>query len=228
MRTTEQLKRGEWEVSVGNSGPLKPVPTDEDKPSEINSMYALSKRDQEDLCMIYGRTYGLPVTALRFFNIYGTRQALSNPYTGVAAVFASRMLNGKQPLIFEDGEQQRDFVSIHDIVRANILAMDAPASNGEVINVGSGQPVSIRRGAELLAGALGSRGLEPVVTGKYRAGDIRHCYADISKAQNLLAYEPQVSHEEGFAELADWLQSQEAEDKADTMLQQLAAHGLTA
>ncbi|WP_419805387.1 NAD-dependent epimerase/dehydratase family protein [Terriglobus sp.] len=228
VRTVEQLKRGDWEVSVGDSGPLKPVPTDEDKPSEINSMYALSKRDQEELCMIYGRTYGLPVTALRFFNIYGTRQALSNPYTGVAAVFASRMLNGKQPLIFEDGEQQRDFVSIHDIVRANILAMDAPKSNGEVINVGSGKPVSIRRIAELLASALGSRGLEPVVTGKYRAGDIRHCYADISKARALLGYEAQVSHEEGFAELAGWLANQEAEDKADTMLQQLAAHGLTA
>ncbi len=228
VRSTEQLKRGEWEVSVGDSGPLQPVPTDEEKPSEINSMYALSKRDQEELCMIYGRTYGLPVTALRFFNIYGTRQALSNPYTGVAAVFASRMLNKKQPLIFEDGEQQRDFVSIHDIVRANILAMDAPASDGQVINVGSGQPVSIRRIAELLAGALGSKGLEPIVTGKYRAGDIRHCYADISRARRLLGYEPQVSHEEGFAELAAWLESQEAEDKADTMLEQLAAHGLTA
>ena len=228
VRSTEQLKRGEWEVSVGDSGPLQPVPTDEDKPSEINSMYALSKRDQEELCMIYGRTYGLPVTALRFFNIYGTRQALSNPYTGVAAVFASRMLNGKQPLIFEDGEQQRDFVSIHDIVRANLLAMDAPGSDGEVINVGSGRPVSIRRIAELLAGALGSKGLEPIVTGKYRAGDIRHCYADISRARLLLGYEPQVTHEEGFAELAAWLESQEAEDKADTMLQQLAAHGLTA
>ena len=228
VRTVDQLKRGAWEDSLGDSGPLKPVPTDENKPSEINSMYALSKRDQEELCMIYGRTYGLPVTALRFFNIYGTRQALSNPYTGVAAVFASRMLNGKQPLIFEDGEQQRDFVSIHDIVRANLLAMDAPKSNGEVINVGSGKPVSIRRVAELLANSLENKGLEPVVTGKYRAGDIRHCYADITRARNLLGYEPQVTHEEGFAELAAWLADQEAEDKADTMLQQLAAHGLTA
>lgn len=227
VRTTDQLKRGEWEVSVGDSGPLKPVPTTEDKPSEINSMYALSKRDQEELCMIYGRTYGLPVTALRFFNIYGTRQALSNPYTGVAAVFASRMLNGRQPLIFEDGEQQRDFVSIHDIVRANLLAMQRPESNGHVINVGSGKPVSIRKVAELLATSLGSD-MEPVITGKYRAGDIRHCYADISKARELLGYEPQVSHEEGFGELAGWLASQEAEDKADTMLEQLAAHGLTA
>ncbi len=229
VRTVDQLRRGEWEIRVpGVEQALQPVPTDEAKPSEINSMYALSKRDQEELCMIYGRTYGLPVTALRFFNIYGTRQALSNPYTGVAAVFASRMINGKQPLIFEDGEQQRDFVSIHDIVRANLLAMDRPESNGQVINIGSGKPVSIRRVAELLANALGSKGIEPVVTGKYRAGDIRHCYADISRARALLGYEPQVTHEEGFLELAEWLESQEAEDKADTMLQQLATFGLTA
>ena len=227
VRSVEQLRRGEWEVSVGDSGPLRPVPTDESKPSEINSMYALSKRDQEELCMIYGRTYGLPVTALRFFNIYGTRQALSNPYTGVAAIFAARMINGQAPLVFEDGEQQRDFVSVHDIVRANLLAMDRPESDGQVINIGSGDPVSIRRVAELLSGALGIA-LEPIITGKYRAGDIRHCYADISRARALLGYEPQVSHQEGFFELAQWLQSQEAEDKADTMLRQLTTYGLTA
>ncbi len=228
VRTVEQLRRGEWEVTVrGASGPLRPVPTDETKPSEINSMYALSKRDQEELCMIYGRTYGLPVTALRFFNIYGTRQALSNPYTGVAAIFAARMINGQAPLVFEDGEQQRDFVSVHDIVRANLLAMDRPESDGHVINIGSGKPVSIRRVAELLASALGVA-LQPAITGKYRAGDIRHCYADISRARALLGYEPQVSHEEGFMELAQWLQSQEAEDRADTMMQQLSTFGLTA
>jgi dTDP-L-rhamnose 4-epimerase len=190
-------------------------------------MYALSKRDQEELCLIYGRTYGLPVTALRFFNIYGTRQALSNPYTGVAAVFASRMLNGNAPLVFEDGEQMRDFVSVHDIVRANILAMERPESNGEVINVGCGKPITIRRVAELLAKALG-KSIEPVVTQKFRAGDIRHCYADISKARKLLGYEPQVTHEAGFRELAEWLGGQEAEDKAETMLKELSTYGLTA
>ncbi len=206
---------------------LKPVPTNETKPSEINSVYALSKRDQEELCLIYGRNYDLPVTALRFFNIYGTRQALSNPYTGVAAVFASRMLNNQAPLIFEDGEQQRDFVSIHDIVQANLLAMDSPASDGEVINVGGGVPITIRRVAEILARSLG-RKVEPVVTNKYRAGDIRHCYADISKARKLLGYEPRVTHEAGFAELAEWLAGQEAEDKAETMLRELSTYGLTA
>lgn len=228
VRSVQQLRSGQWEVHCSAcDGVLKPVPTPETKPSEINSVYALSKRDQEELCLIYGRNYDLPVTALRFFNIYGTRQALSNPYTGVAAVFASRMLNGQQPLIFEDGEQQRDFVSIHDIVQANLLAMDSAASDGEVINIGGGVPITIRRVAEILAKSLG-KNLEPVVTNKYRAGDIRHCFADLSKARKLLGYEPQVTHEQGFAELAEWLAGQEAEDKAETMLQELSTYGLTA
>jgi dTDP-L-rhamnose 4-epimerase len=228
VRSTQQLRSSEWDLHCDTCcGVLRPIPTSENKPSEINSMYALSKRDQEELCLIYGRTYGLPVTALRFFNIYGTRQALSNPYTGVAAIFASRMLNDQAPLVFEDGEQMRDFVSVHDIVRANILAMERPESNNEVINIGCGKPITIRRVAELLAQSLG-KNLEPVITNKYRAGDIRHCYADISKARELLDYEPQVSHEEGFKELAEWLGGQEAEDKADAMLRELSAYGLTA
>jgi dTDP-L-rhamnose 4-epimerase len=228
VRSLAQLKRSEWELHCDAcAGTLAPRPTAEDKPSEINSMYALSKRDQEELCLIYGRTYGLPVTALRFFNIYGTRQALSYPYTGVAAVFGSRLLNGNAPLVFEDGEQMRDFVSIHDIVQANLLAMERPESNGEVINVGCGKPITIRRVAELLSEALGKEAA-PVVTQKFRAGDIRHCYADISRARRLLGYEPRVSHEEGFRELAAWLGNQQAEDKAETMLRELSAYGLTA
>ncbi len=231
VRSVAQLRAGTWELSCpGCGGVLKPVPTDETKPSDIGSVYALSKRDQEQLCLIYGQNYDLPVTALRFFNIYGTRQALSNPYTGVAAVFASRMLNGNAPMIFEDGEQMRDFVSIHDIVRANILAMERPESNGEVINVGCGTPITIRQVAEILARALG-KDVEPIIANKYRAGDIRHCYADISKARKLLGYEPQVTHEEGFRELAQWLKQQEAgevDDKAETMLRELSTYGLTA
>jgi dTDP-L-rhamnose 4-epimerase len=228
VRSSEQLKSGKWDLHCDIcSGILRPVPTSEDKPSEINSIYALSKRDQEELCRIYGRTYGVPVTALRFFNIYGTRQALSNPYTGVAAIFASRMLNNQAPLVFEDGEQLRDFVSVHDIVRANILAMERPESDNEIINIGCGKPISIRNVAEILAKSFGKEA-EPVITNKYRAGDIRHCYADITKARYLLGYEPQISYEEGFRELAEWLSAQEAEDKADTMLQELSAYGLTA
>ena len=228
VRAVAKLRAGQWELSCEFCrGVLRPQPTDESKPSEINSIYALSKRDQEELCLIYGRTYGLPVTALRFFNIYGTRQALSNPYTGVAAIFASRMINGQVPLVFEDGEQMRDFVSVHDIVRANILAMNRPESDGEVINIGSGKPISIREVAQLLARSLG-KDLQPVITQKYRAGDIRHCYADLTKARNLLGYEPRVSHEQGFSELAAWLQKQHAQDNAETMLSELSAYGLTA
>jgi dTDP-L-rhamnose 4-epimerase len=228
VRSVKQLREGKWEVHCAVcNGVLAPMPTDETKPSEINSVYALSKRDQEELCLIYGRNYDLPVTALRFFNIYGTRQALSNPYTGVAAVFASRMLNNQAPLVFEDGEQQRDFVSVNDIVRANMLAMARPESNDQVINIGSGKPIKIRQVAEILASALGKE-VTPVITQKYRAGDIRHCFADIGKARRLLGYEPQVTHEEGFRELADWLKGQQAEDKAETMLQELSAYGLTA
>lgn len=228
VRSVAQLRSGQWDLPCGHcGGVLRPVPTDETKPSEINSVYALSKRDQEELCLIYGRNYGLAVTALRFFNIYGTRQALSNPYTGVAAVFAARLLNGNTPLVFEDGEQMRDFVSVHDIVRANILAMERPASNGEVINIGCGTPITIRRVGEILAEALG-KDLQPVITNKYRAGDIRHCYADVSKARHLLGYKPEVTHEQGFRELAQWLSEQDAEDKADTMLKELSTYGLTA
>lgn len=231
VRPVAQLRAGKWELDCSTcGGVLKPVPTDETKPSDIGSVYALSKRDQEQLCLIYGQNYDLPVTALRFFNIYGTRQALSNPYTGVAAVFASRMLNGNAPMIFEDGEQMRDFVSIHDIVRANMLAMERPESNGEVINIGCGTPITIRQVAEILARALG-KDVQPIIANKYRAGDIRHCYADISKARKLLGYEPQVTHEEGFRELAQWLKQQEAgevDDKAETMLRELSTYGLTA
>ena len=229
VRTVTQLRAGHWELHCeACKDVLKPEPTGEAKPSEINSIYALSKRDQEELCLIYGRTYGLPVTALRFFNIYGTRQALSNPYTGVAAIFAARIINNQNPLVFEDGEQMRDFVSVHDIVRANMLAMDSPASDNQVINIGCGQPITIRRVAEILATALGKAELTPIITQKYRAGDIRHCYADLTRARKLLGYEPQVTHEEGFRELAGWLAHQEAEDKADAMLSELTTFGLTA
>ena len=228
VRPVSQLRAGEWELHcTGCGGLLRPLPTDEAKPSEINSVYALSKRDQEELCLIFGRNYDLPVTALRFFNIYGTRQALSNPYTGVAAIFAARMINDQPPLVFEDGEQQRDFVSVHDIVHANLLAMQRGPSDGQVINVGGGTPITIRRVAEILAKALG-KDLAPVITQKYRAGDIRHCYADLTQARTLLGYEPQVTHEQGFQELASWLEEQEAEDNAETMLKELSTYGLTA
>lgn len=227
-RSTEQLKRKHWELRCPNcAGVLTPLATDESKPLQATSIYALSKKDQEEMVLLFGRTYSVPAVALRFFNIYGTRQALSNPYTGVAAIFASRLLNGNSPLVFEDGEQRRDFVSVQDVVQANVLAMETNGADGMALNVGSGEPVSISEVAHALGRALGTA-IPATITGQYRAGDIRHCYADISAAEKHLGYRPQVRFAEGIAELVEWVREQTAEDRASDAMKQLVAYGLTA
>lgn len=228
LRSNEQLKEKNWEMPCPACGEaLTPIPTDESKPLQCSSIYALSKKDQEEMTLLFGRTYGLPVVALRFFNIYGPRQALSNPYTGVAAIFASRLLNGKAPLVFEDGQQMRDFVSVKDIVQANLLAMERSGADGMALNVGSGEPVSIREVAGTLMEALES-GTLPELTGKYRAGDIRHCFADISAARKHLGYEPRVRFADGIRELVGWLRLQQPQDRAAEAVAQLSNFGLTA
>lgn len=228
QRSLEALKQKRWEVSCPVCGEvLIPVPTREDKPLACSSIYAISKRDQEEMALLFGRTYQIPVVALRYFNTYGTRQSLSNPYTGVAAIFASRLLNGKAPVIFEDGEQMRDFVSVHDVVRANLLAMEKSAADGRALNIGSGAPLTIREIAEELGRALSTR-IPAEITGKYRAGDVRHCFADIRAARELLSYEPEVRFERGIQELADWLKSQSANDDVDQAMELLSVHGLVA
>lgn len=227
-RPPQQMKAKQWEILCPNCGKaLVPVPTREDKPLQCTSIYALSKKDQEEMTLLFGRTYGVPVVALRYFNIYGTRQSLSNPYTGVAAIFASRLMNRNPPIIFEDGQQMRDFVSVHDIARANLLAMEESAADGSAVNIGSGQPVTIRDIASQLELALGVN-LPLEVTGKCRAGDIRHCFADISVATRLLGYHPRTRLKEGIEELAAWLESQQASDHADEAMDRLSAHGLVA
>jgi dTDP-L-rhamnose 4-epimerase len=225
-RTLEDLKKGQWELRGDDGGTLEPLPTPESKTPALASVYALSKYDQERLCLIVGRAYGIPTVALRFFNVYGPRQALSNPYTGVLAIFASRFLNGKAPLVFEDGHQRRDFVSVHDIARASRLALEVPQAEGEVLNIGSGQSVSVLEIAERMSKAL-RKDVAAEVTGNYRVGDIRHCFADIARARQVLGYQPQVSLEEGIAELATWLEGQVAHDRVDDMKKELAARGLT-
>lgn len=227
-RPLEQLRRRQWETLCPLcSSVLAPRSTDECKPLQCTSIYALSKKDQEEMCLLFGRTYALPVVALRYFNIYGTRQALSNPYTGVAAIFAARLLNRRSPLIFEDGEQQRDFVSVHDVVRANLLALRRDEANGLAINIGSGSPISIAQVAEALATALGVSA-DAEITGKYRAGDIRHCFADIALAREVLGYEPRYPFADGIGELVEWLRSQSATDRVSDATRQLTAFGLTA
>ena len=227
-RPLAQLQAKRWETSCPIcSETLVPMPTREDKPLQCTSIYALSKKDQEEMTLLFGRTYGIPTVALRYFNIYGPRQSLSNPYTGVAAIFASRLLNGKAPIIFEDGQQMRDFVSVHDIVQANLLAMENTGAEGKAANVGSGNPVTVREVATELARMLGKEVLAEI-TGKYRAGDVRHCFADISAASQLLGYAPRTTLQYGMTELAGWLESQQAEDKVDHALEQLNVHGLVA
>jgi dTDP-L-rhamnose 4-epimerase len=226
-RELEQLRRGEWELRGPDGEELHPVATPEWKTPTLSSVYALSKYDQERLCLMIGRAYGIPAVALRFFNVYGPRQALSNPYTGVLAIFAARLLNGNAPLIFEDGQQQRDFVSVHDVARACVLAGESDAAVGHALNIGSGRMFTVREIAERIARVLDRQEIEPVITGKYRVGDIRHCFADITAARGLLGYEPQVTLDEGLVELAAWLDGQAADDRVEQASQELAARGLT-
>jgi dTDP-L-rhamnose 4-epimerase len=227
-RSIGQLKEKQWEVHCPSChGILTPSPTDEGKPLQCTSIYALNKKAQEEMVLIFGQTYGIPSVAFRYFNIYGPRQALSNPYTGVAAIFASRLLNHKAPVVFEDGMQMRDFVNVRDIVQANLLALTSSGADGMALNVGSGQPVNISQVAHEIGHMLGSD-IRPTIAGTYRAGDIRHCYGDISKISSALGYSPQVTFREGVAELVAWLESQQADDRTEEALHQLTARGLVA
>lgn len=227
LRTPEQLRRHEWELVDEDGAPLTPAPTDEAKPLDPTSIYALTKADQEKMVLQIGDAYGIPSVALRFFNIYGPRQALSNPYTGVAAIFSARLLNGEAPLIFEDGGQRRDFVSVHDIVQGLVLAGERDEAVGKAINIGAGRPVSVREVAETLARVM-ELDVEPRINGKYRVGDIRNCFSDIRLARETLGYEPRVTFEEGMRELVAWLREQERpEDGIERHAAELAARGLT-
>jgi dTDP-L-rhamnose 4-epimerase len=226
-RSLSQLKKGDWETYDAKGNVLTPFPTPETKTPSLSSVYALSKYDQERLCLLIGKAYNIATVALRFFNVYGTRQALSNPYTGVLAIFASRYLNNNSPLIFEDGEQKRDFVHVLDIARASLLALETPDAENEVFNIGSGNAYTIKEIAEKFAGILGKEYITPEISGKYRVGDIRHCFADISKAKAILGYEPKVTLKEGLIELAAWLEGQTAEDKVTEARNELASRGLT-
>lgn len=226
-RHLEDLKQGKWELYDNKNRPLEPIPTPEKKPPFLSSVYALSKYDQERLCLMAGRAYNIPAVALRFFNVFGTRQALSNPYTGVLAIFASRLLNDNPPMIFEDGNQLRDFVHVKDVAYACRLAMEKPEANGEVFNIGGGHQHSIQQIALKLAKVMNKQNIRPEITGKYRVGDIRHCFSDLTKARNMLGYEPRVKFEEGLAELAQWLEGQIAVDKVNEASNELASRGLT-
>ena len=217
-----------WDPVDDRGRPLVPVPTPEWKRPALASVYAITKHVQERLTLTLAPAYGMEGVALRLWNVYGPGQALSNPYTGVLAIFASRIHNGQAPMIFEDGEQRRDFVHVEDIARAFLLALDHPRAAGEVYNIASGEDRSVEEVAALLAEAMGRPGLRPEITGKARAGDIRHCIPDLTKAREELGLGPPRDFAQGLAELAEWVARQQAEDRVAQARKELEARGLVA
>jgi dTDP-L-rhamnose 4-epimerase len=225
-RPEEQLLARQWEFACPACGKeLAPVGTRETKQLIPTSIYAINKRDHEDLCLVTGAAYGVSTVALRFFNVYGPGQSLSNPYTGVAAIFASRLLNGRPPIIFEDGEQSRDFIHVSDIVSGIMLALESERAAGHAINLGTGRPSTVLQIARALSAGL-EADVEPVCSGQYRAGDIRHCVADPQLARELLGFEATTGLDDGMHDLLGWLTDQEAVDRVDDATRELTARGL--
>jgi dTDP-L-rhamnose 4-epimerase len=205
MRSLDRVSRREWDPPCPESGcieKLQPVATDETKPAVPQSIYAITKRAQEEMVLTTARAYDLSATVLRYFNVYGSRQAVSNPYTGVAKIFAVHIAEGKSPLVYEDGQQTRDFVHVSDIVRANLAVLGNPRASGEIFNIGSGRPCTVLDLVNHIAKKSGGA-VSPGVAGKFRAGDVRHCFADITKAQTLLGYQPCTVIPDGLENLLD-------------------------
>lgn len=226
LRKVDDLNNGIWEPLCSKcKAQLRPIPTPEDARRKSPSVYAITKKTQEDLFLAIGKTYGIPAVTLRFFNAYGSRQSLSNPYNGVAAIFLSRVKNGKPPIINEDGLQTRDFVHIKDIVRVCQMTLASDRANHEAFNVGSGIPITIRNVAEVVL-KLNSSVIKPQVTGKFRSFDVRHCYADVSKLKLLVEWKPIISFEEGMREVYEWSKSEEATDLVDKAMTELEKRGL--
>lgn len=230
LRTAEQLKARLWEMLCPNCNSIvKPIPTDEEKTLFPTSIYAITKRDHEEMFLAVGRSYDIPAVALRYFNIYGPRQALSNPYTGVAAIFSSRILNRQSPIIYEDGKQSRDFIHVADITQANLLAMTKEEANYKVFNVGTGRNISILEVSNILIKTLCGEAskLKPIVSDQFREGDIRHCFADISKIKKELGFIPKIKFEDGIYDLTEWVRRQKAVDAFEKAAQELKKRGLT-
>jgi len=227
LRNDADLARRDWQMHCPKcSGIASPKATHENKTLYPTSVYAYSKKHQEELSMLLARTYKIPTVALRYFNIYGPRQALSNPYTGVCAIFSARIKNNNPPIIYEDGRQTRDFIYVSDIVDANLLAMEEAQADYKVLNVGTGIGTSILDVAEVLIKLQGA-GIDTDVVNKYRSGDIRHCFADISEIQKL-GFRPKVGFSEGMKLLYEWSRTQEAQDKVEAANRELESRGLTA
>jgi dTDP-L-rhamnose 4-epimerase len=234
-RIVEDAQRGvlregqaDWNPVDVQGRPLIPVATPEWKRPQLSSIYALNKFVQERTTHILTQAYGLEGVCLRLFNVYGAGQSLSNPYTGVLAIFASRLLNGERPMIFEDGEQRRDFVHVRDVARAFAAALELPGAAGGTFNIGSGQDRSVNEVAEQLAAAMGRNDISAEVVGKVRSGDIRHCFCDTGLAKAQLGFEASEDFSRGLAELAEWVRSQTADDRVEQARRELEIRGLVA
>jgi dTDP-L-rhamnose 4-epimerase len=222
-RPVSQLSAHDWTMHCpACGGPTESCPTPETKPVAPTSIYALNKRDQEEMMLLIGRSLGIRAVALRFFNVYGQRQALSNPYTGVGAIFSSSLLNGRKPLIFEDGLQERDFIHVSDVVSACMIAIGRDDVADMAVNIGTGRATNLLKLAALLRQHIpGAEALEPEIVGGFREGDIRSCYADISRAREVLGFSARIPVEEGVKELASWVVEQTSVDRGRDALEEL-------
>jgi len=228
IRSEEGIHRFGWEpVCPETNEVLEPTLTPEDAAPLARNVYALTKRYQEELALSLGQVYGFPVVCLRLFNVYGPRQSLSNPYTGVLAIFLSRLRAGQPPVVYEDGRQTRDFVSVHDVVDAAVSALQSPQADGHALNIGSGIPRRIADCARVLARLIGRNDIEPLVNHQFRKGDIRHCAADITRAVQVLGYSPRMEWEPGLAELIEWARSAPTADRFDQAERELRERDLT-
>jgi len=227
LRTESQMARKDWNNYCPScGGAATPVPTREAAKQNPNSIYAITKMNQEQMVLNIGLTYGIPSVALRYFNIYGTRQSLANPYTGVAAIFMSRIKCGNRPVVYEDGRQTRDFISVRDVVAANMIALENPAADYGCFNIGNGIPLTIKSVAETLARLYGREDIRPEIAEKFRKGDVRHCYADTTRAKTVIGFEPKVTFEEGMRELIEWAHGARAEDRFEDAARELKEKGL--
>src|SRR5215813_231574 len=226
-RTEEDIARHGWEPVCPETGEaLEPAPTPEDSALLARNVYALTKRWQEELALSLGDVYGFPVVCLRLFNVYGPRQSLSNPYTGVLAIFLSRLLAGEQPVVYEDGRQSRDFISVHDVADTALLALETDRADGVVMNLGSGELRRIGDIGRTLATLTGREDLQPHVTRQFRRGDVRHCTADIARARETLGFAPRVAWEDGLRELLEWCRGAASRDHFGRAQGELERHGL--
>jgi dTDP-L-rhamnose 4-epimerase len=226
-RLYEDMKNGDFEVKYpGSDGSLQLVATDEESKIHPSSVYGITKQTQEQLVMTICPTIGLAPVALRYQNVYGPGQSLTNPYTGILSIFSTLIKNGKEINVFEDGKESRDFIFIDDAVKATLLSIESKEANNEIFNVGTGVAVDVVTVVnELLANYKKKVNIK--ISGNYRLGDIRHNLADLTKITSSLGFKPRISFKEGIKKLTDWVNTQAInEDGYQQSVEEMQQRGL--